>query len=614
MAYGPLSIAEPEQISDDPNTIFALGKQYGGDIRGLPIGLVYSTKIRRPLTPVHDLMADDGVDNKTLRSAIVHLFEALTFRPPDEDEIREYLAITEQAIDRLGKESGAFMGLSSIFLDPDALFRPELAAYKNAASDKAADPYGRVMLQDWELGLAVNHAMCYIKPDEKLRSAIVSGGMRTREDVRREVTRMLKDDSIRKPRVLQFFRDYFDYDRGGYICKDAKALDESGLGKKSKDHYLRMFDATASTDRLVEMVLQEDRDVLKELLMTDKVVVTPSDAHYFGRRKTPAEIENPGAPIEATAAAKAEHLAAVKARTVAKRDLSALEAYVKDNPSEKEAREIELSAKRVAFNQAKQRLSRANAQRKDSQVPQAIARAKLSGPSMFARVSRRSFGKASMKPGRKLASVPTGERLGLLTHPVWLVSHSDAMDNHAIRRGRWIRERLLGGGIPDVPITVDAMLPEAPEQTLRQRMRVTREDYCWSCHKKMDPLGLPFEAYNHVGIYRTMELGKPVDTRGEIIASGVPELDGKVASAIELISRIAASERAEQVFVRHAFRFWMGRNETIHDASVLQAAYQAYKENGGSMNALLVSLLTSDAFLYRRVVVPVLDSPANEDS
>ena len=25
----------------------------------------------------------------------------------------------------------------------------------------------------------------------------------------------------------------------------------------------------------------------------------------------------------------------------------------------------------------------------------------------------------------------------------------------AILRGRWVRERLLGGGVPDVPITVD---------------------------------------------------------------------------------------------------------------------------------------------------------------
>ena len=136
-------------------------------------------------------------------------------------------------------------------------------------------------------------------------------------------------------------------------------------------------------------------------------------------------------------------------------------------------------------------------------------------------------------------------------------------------------------------------------------MRVTRQEYCWRCHQKMDPLGLPFEIYNHVGLYRNAELTKgqavPVDPSGEIIDSGEPALDGPVANALELIDKLADSQRVQQVFVRHTFRFWIGRNETLNDASILQEAYRAYAEHGGSMKALLTSLLTSDAFLYRQV-------------
>ena len=84
-------------------------------------------------------------------------------------------------------------------------------------------------------------------------------------------------------------------------------------------------------------------------------------------------------------------------------------------------------------------------------------------------------------------------------------------------------------------------------------------------------------------------------------------LDGEVADAVEMIQKLAESDRAEQVFVRHAFRFWMGRNETLNDAPVLQEARRAYKDGGGSMKALLVSLLTSDAFLYRKRIEPALD-------
>lgn len=548
MAYGPLSIAAPEQITDDPDSYKMVG-----DIRGLPTSLVYSTKIVRPLTPVDELMQDEGVTDERLRAAVDFLFEALTFRPPSEMESDAYLAIVKQSVEKIGKEDGVFLGLSSVFLDRDALFRPELA--ENGITDRQ----GRVMLQDWELGLAVNHALRYIKPDEELRQAIVTGRMRTLADVKREVERMLADDSIRKPRVLQFFRDYFDYDRGGYICKDLKALADTGVSTRGTAHYGAMFDATASTDRLIELILQEDQDVVRELLTTDKVVATDTDNVYFGKQRSRQE----------RAAAK---------RAAAEQAAAELEAWKQSNPGKQPPRPEKA---------------------KPQDISHGVVEAKLSGPKIYARVSRRSFGNGSMSPDRILATAPQGQRLGMLTHPSWLVSHSDAMDNHAIHRGRWIRERLLGGGIPDVPITVDAMLPDEPNSTLRQRMRVTRESYCWTCHRKMDPLGLPFEMYNHAGLYRETELAAPVDTTGEILDSGDPALDGKVANAIEMIRKIATSERAEQVFVRHAFRFWMGRNETLHDAPVLQQAYRAYKVSGGSMNALLTSLLTSDAFLYR---------------
>lgn len=539
MAYGPLSIAEPWQISDDLASVSDKIKKQG-DIRGLPTSLAYSTQVLRPLTPVSDLMKAEGVEDDRLRATADYLFEALAFRPPTKSESDKYLTILKQSIDKLGKKDGVVLGLSSIFLDRDALFRPELAEVGTL------DQHGRVMLQDWELGLAVNHALRYLKPDEALRKAIIDGRMRTREDVQREVERVLADDAIRKPRILQFFRDYFDYDLGGYICKDAGALAAIGIRNNGDSYYNAMFAATASTDRLIELVLQDDKDVLKQLLTTDKVIATKADEVYFGEQRSRKEAQ------ALAAADKAKKAAATDKKS-------------KNQPDKNHL----------------------------------VIEAKLSGSKTSARVSRRSFGQGSMQPERTLATVPEGQRLGILTHPTWLVSHSDAMDNHAIRRGKWIRERLLGGGIPDVPITVDAMLPDEPQNTLRERMRVTKETYCWTCHQKMDPLGLPFEMYNHAGLFRRTELEQPVDTTGEIIESGDPAIDGKVGDALELIHKLAESHRAEQVFVRHAFRFWMGRNETLNDAPVLQAAYRAYKDGGGSMKALLTSLLTSDAFLYR---------------
>jgi hypothetical protein len=721
MAYGPLSLVGfPEQITDDPKTWDKVKPK--GDLRGLPTAIVYNTKVSRPITPVHDLMKEPEVTDERLRAAVDYVFEAVTFRPPTDKESEDYLLIVKDSIAKVGKENGAFMGLSAIFLDRDALFRPELV------ESGKPDEHGRAMLQNWELGLAVNHALSYLRPDDTLRKAIVEGRMKTREDVKREVTRMLADDSIRKPRVLRFFRDFFDYDLGGYICKDNAALASTGVSARGTSHYRAMFDATASTDRLIELILQKDKNVLKELLTTQQVVATGTDKSYFGKKNSKEERE------AATLVRNKANEERLKKESVAleglEKEIKELESKLRDAPGDQVPPELlvngsfskvtfeepddwelekgtldqtELAAgkvvavrgavvlmqslpkpiasqtklivkatrtdassrpirftaiwdngshsanittafglvelivpagktmtgikfdtqrgdhgisevslredtgilktltqKKKSLDAAKNKLEQAK-KKKGNAGSVAVTQAQLSGPRVYARVSRRSFGNGSMKPERTLSTVPEGQRLGLLTHPTWLVSHSDAMDNHAILRGRWIREKLLGGGIPDIPITVDAMLPDEPNTTLRERMRVTREKYCWTCHEKMDPLGLPFEMYNHAGLFRTTEREKPVNTSGEILDSGDPTLDGPVKDALEMIEKLAASERVEQVFVRHAFRFWMGRNETLNDAPVLQAAHKAYRESGGSMNALITSLLTSDAFLYRKV-------------
>jgi len=73
-----------------------------------------------------------------------------------------------------------------------------------------------------------------------------------------------------------------------------------------------------------------------------------------------------------------------------------------------------------------------------------------------------------------------------------------------------------------------------------------------------------------------------------------------VRNAVEMLHRLGRSERARQSFIRHLFRYFMGRNEMLSDSKTLIEAEQAYLENGGSFKALVVSLLSSDSFLYRR--------------
>ncbi len=79
-------------------------------------------------------------------------------------------------------------------------------------------------------------------------------------------------------------------------------------------------------------------------------------------------------------------------------------------------------------------------------------------------------------------------------------------------------------------------------------------------------------------------------------------LDGEVRDSFDLIERLAKSDRVRQSIIRHAFRYFMGRNEMLSDSQVLIDADNVYVNSGGSFKAVIVSLLTSDSFMYRKEI------------
>jgi hypothetical protein len=182
----------------------------------------------------------------------------------------------------------------------------------------------------------------------------------------------------------------------------------------------------------------------------------------------------------------------------------------------------------------------------------------------------------------------------------------------------------LAGRVPDVPITVDAKIPDDHDKTIRERFAVTEAQACWKCHVNMNPLGYAFENFDDFGRYRTVEelehpenlltkaetrgptfavasyQTKALNTQGMLKGTGDEGLDGEVKDSFDLIQRLAKSDRVRQSIIRHAFRYFMGRNEMLSDSQTLLDADNAYVESGGSFKAVIVSLLTSDSFIYRK--------------
>jgi len=447
-----------------------------------------------------ELVGDDGPPSeKAVVAAIDTAFRKVLGRAPSDEEQQRFLAFHKKSAEIGGYKPAAKALLAGVLLQPEVLYRQELG-------DGKPDEFGRVRLTQPEIAFALSYAFDN-RPLNEFMNAAQAGELATNEQVVASVRARVRDDSKlqdKNPRVMQFFREYFNYPFAHEVFKDNPA------GSSHEPNLL-----VSDLETTLRDILREDRQVLAALLTTRKYYV---NANY-------KEIKREGVSLQVA--------------DVRQQNYPTVYGLPLDYKWSLDRQPIEFRA---------------------------------------------------------------DERAGVLTHPAWLAAWSGNFDNHPVQRGKWVRTHLLGGTVPDVPIGVDARVPEKEHTTFRDRLGMaTHKAECWRCHKKMDPLGLTFERYDHYGRYQRLDAGQPVDASGEISRTGVSELDGrKVSGPTEMMEILAKSEYVEQVFVRHVFRYFLGRNETLGDANTLQDAHRAYRESDGSFRELVVSILSSDSFVLRQ--------------
>lgn len=553
-------------------------------------GIVEHQLTREVAEPLRLFLETEEPSKAQIEAVLRYQFATLVYRQPEPDELDRYRAFMTRAIAKSNVREGLRVGLKAIALSPEAVYRMELGL-------SSEDEHGRRRLAGVELAFALSFALTDDPPDEELVKVVSDGGLRSRAGVERQVKRLLDDDAIAKPKILRFFQEFFGYHRAPQVFKDAKRYENYDWGEVP-------LQLVHEADLLVLHILKEDREVLKQLLTTRK---------YF--------VGHIGMEGDATD---------LKARLAA---LQLLYAYWKGKPWEKLEYELgpkvraEIEALHPYFRKQPMKHRMSGGLIKDYMRYLTICYQNEIRPMLAQFILMKGERERNLTsahdhryflhaynlqidkfdcPVEQPFVVNKSERAGLLTHPAWLIAHSKNTDTNPITRGKWVRERLLAGHVPDVPITVNAVVPEDPAKTLRERFHATRQAECWRCHRKMNPLGMIFESYDDFGRHRTIDevSRKPINATGELDATGDAKLDGKVENAVQLVDRLAQSDRVRQSFVRHAFRYWMGRNETLEDSATLRAADEAYLKSGGSFQALLVSLLASDSFLYRKEPAP----------
>ncbi len=195
---------------------------------------------------------------------------------------------------------------------------------------------------------------------------------------------------------------------------------------------------------------------------------------------------------------------------------------------------------------------------------------------------------------------PAGQRAGILTLAGRMASLAKNNDSDPVARGRFVREVMLCSPIPPPPATVNATpIPPDGKRTQRERLAQHSSDStCSGCHSLMDPIGLAFENYDGIGLYRRMEAGKTIDTTGELTGAG-PQAQ-RFDDAVGLLGLLAESPAAQRCFVSTVFRYAHGREPGPADACVVDRLATRFAASKGDMRDLAVAITTDAAFFTRQ--------------
>jgi mono/diheme cytochrome c family protein len=97
-------------------------------------------------------------------------------------------------------------------------------------------------------------------------------------------------------------------------------------------------------------------------------------------------------------------------------------------------------------------------------------------------------------------------RGGILTHASIHLANSDGEDSHAVNRGVWLVDKILGNPPPEPPadVALDQTIEGFDKLSLKQQLAAhVQKESCANCHVKIDPFGVAFENYDAVGTFRT---------------------------------------------------------------------------------------------------------------
>ena len=203
---------------------------------------------------------------------------------------------------------------------------------------------------------------------------------------------------------------------------------------------------------------------------------------------------------------------------------------------------------------------------------------------------------------RKVTLPKGSPRGGMLTQGSALLVTSNPDRTSPVKRGLFVLANFLGTPPPPPPANVPALeASDAPinglQPLLRDVLKVHRESpMCASCHNRMDPIGLAFENFNGVGLWRDAERKQPITAQGSLIT-------GETFNSVSDLKRILINGHRQDFYrtlTAKLLTYATGRGMEYYDVETIDRIVKRLDENDGRFSALLMGVIESAPFQKMR--------------
>jgi hypothetical protein len=197
---------------------------------------------------------------------------------------------------------------------------------------------------------------------------------------------------------------------------------------------------------------------------------------------------------------------------------------------------------------------------------------------------------------------PDSPRGGVLTHGSALVVTSNPDRTSPVKRGLFILENFLGTPTPPPPPNIPALETvdkdfKDHEPTLREALQVHRENpSCASCHARLDPIGLAFENFNAMSMWRDSERNQAIDAAGKLVT-------GESFTSVRELKHILATEHRLDFYrclTEKLLTYAIGRGPEYYDTETIDQIVQRLEHEQGRFSALLMGVIESAPFQKMR--------------